>query len=276
MKINNIDKLSASTISAINVIKNEKLAELLQFQISLLRKNQFLTVFDIHINDYIHHHNIENVIGYAPSEFTDAAFNNRHLSDPAVPISHPILYEQDKQHFERFSFLLYNLISSPQISIKQFEDSACLKFRLYKKNKTLVLCDYLTFCGDIDDSGRFRYHIDIWTIHPIIKGQTFIPSAQFYHPSDQQKANIILNKVQQSLYEFHLTNKEILVFTALKKGLLRKEIAKQFNVSEGTINTHFNNIKNKVDNFLMKNQISPTTNFIELSYYIELYNICGY
>ncbi|MFN8277102.1 MAG: LuxR C-terminal-related transcriptional regulator [Chitinophagales bacterium] len=238
-----------------------------------LQFNQFITIFDIEKNDYVFTAHVEQALGFSATEFTEFNLNNRALITGNSKDMKLFLHPDDQPHFERFACLLYQLITEPDIAISPQNDYAILNFRMFNNNGELVRVEHKTFCHSLHDSGLFHAHLDIWTVYPFSPTDLFFPSAQFISNGRQGDINQRLAKIKLRLYGFQLTTAERRVIAMMINGDSRKKIAHQLQVSEGTINSHFNNAKEKINKHLLTAEAAPISSLVQLIHYVRLFQL---
>jgi DNA-binding CsgD family transcriptional regulator len=218
---------------------NESAPSLLKFELDLYKKlwNFFLVGDSYYF--IINHHNlmfefvskeVEDVIGYSPSEF-DIPFMNEKL--------HP----DDRSWFLAIGKTIVDFFSQlPLEKLMKYKVRYDIRFR--KKNGEYARILYQGILLEHDERGRFLRTLSIHTDITYLK-QEGIPVLSFIgmdgEPSyrDVASNNIFIESKEE------LTRREKQVLKLLMEGKLSKEISSVLKISKQTVDTHRKNMLHK-------------------------------
>lgn len=183
---------------------------------------------------------VENILGYHPSEF-----NMQFLNDRIHPEDHPWFLTFGARTIEFFSQL-------PQDKLMKYKVRHDMRFR--KKNGDYARMLYQGVMIEHDESGRILRTLGVHTDISHLK-QEGRPVLSFIgmdgEPSylDVGARNIFIESKEE------LTGREKQVLTLLIKGKVSKEIGSILHISKQTVDTHRRNM-------LRKNNLSNTIELI--------------
>lgn len=256
------------------VVNNQKVSDIsmrLENYCNAARHNQFVTVHNAQEYEFSFKYGVKRALGFTDAEFT--AKNLIGQTDRHRKIS-PIIHPDDICWYLHYGVLLYKLLSNAASSLNFDTDYAWFRFRIRNSKGQLLMAEYITLLHEVTSEGQLLSHLDVWTVLPLNNSDTFTPDFGFYTKKNFEKNATLFNKINEEQLGIRFTNREKEVAKKLMLGLTRKEVAGELAIGVGSVNTHVNNMKEKVN--LYQSQIAPLkpiSNITELLRFANAYKL---
>ena len=252
---------------------DEGIADRLENYCKTLRHNQFVTVLNVKDYNFTFQCGVQKALGFDESEFTAKNLIG-HGSSLSINGSSSIIHPDDIAFYLHYGMLLYKLINKiiPQMHFSI--DHAWFRFRLYSKTGELYVAEYTTFLHEATETGQMLSHVDIWTIHRPLTQDDFMPDFGFFTLQKFEEHKKYFFELNEEQLGIKFSPRQIAIVRKLALGLSRKETAAALGIGEGSINTHVNNMKAKVNNFRAQfASEKPISNVTELLRFARLYKL---
>jgi len=221
-----------------------------QIKNGLIGNNKFITEYNFIEKEFTNKFNIKECLGYSNEEFTIRNTNNNYTCNTKI------IHEDDVKHKIRYDHITYMLITKAY-SFEALKDYYKLIFRIRHKNGSIIKVERSVFLFRMTPDGMPFSQLDVWEVS---QNNTTYVTPSYYTPNYQTIMKDFY-KLNSEILKIKFTNKEKEILSLKDKQLHNKEIANLLNInSVRTVEKHIENMKIKVENFYMKENIKKEIN----------------